>query len=153
GFLISSLDQEIEKSRKGGESSMLEEDCVNTLKQKLVTIVETRARAGQLLDNPRLPSTLYMWREWGPEQNAKTWVSSVIQTDDGLKRFLCQFASYSITHGYKDTVGQKHLRLNPQLIAPFVGDIAHVAARVEALLGTTQGDEKEKQVLAQFKKE
>lgn len=79
------------------------------------------------------------------------WASSVIQSDVGLKSLLCGFAQRSITQAFSDVVGRIELRLNPELLSPFV-DIALVATRVEGLLKTAL-DENERLILAQFSKE
>ena len=79
------------------------------------------------------------------------WASSVIQSDVGLIRLLDGFVQRSITQAFSDVVARVKLRLNPELLSPFV-DIALVATRVEGLLQTAL-DKHEKLVLAQFSKE
>lgn len=150
-YLFGSLQQEVDKSKNGGETPLIDEACLSGLKQDFVTLTIARAQDESLLSNPRLVSVLYRWREWGQEQDIRVWASSVIQSDVGLKRFLGGFVQRLITQTFSDVVGRVKLRLNPELLSPFV-DIALVAARVDGLLKTAL-DENERLGLAQFSKE
>lgn len=150
-YFLCLLQQEVDKNKNGGEAPLIDEGCLGDLKQIFVAITKEGARDGSLLSNPRLVSVLYRWREWGQEQDARVWASSVIQSDAGLKRFLGGFVQRSISHALGDAVGRVKLRLNPELLSPFV-DTAQISARVEGLLGMDL-DENEKLILAQFSKE
>jgi predicted KAP-like P-loop ATPase len=150
-YFLGQLQQEVDKSKNGGETPLIDEACLSGLKQGFVTLTKARSQDGSLLSNPRLISVLYRWRDWGQEQDIRVWASSVIQSDVGLKRLLGGFVQRSITQAFSDVVGRMELRLNPVLISPFV-DIALVATRVEGLLKTAL-DENERLILAQFSKE
>lgn len=151
-YLLSSLHKEVDKSKTGGETPLIDEVCLSGLQQLFVTLTKTRSQDESLLSNPRLVSVLYRWREWGQERDVSLWASSVIESDVGLKRLLGGFAQRSYSQVVSDVVGRVRLRLNPELLSPFV-DIALVATSVERLLKNGNLDENEKQVLTQFSKE
>jgi predicted KAP-like P-loop ATPase len=151
-YLLSALQQEVDKSNEGGEPALIDASCLNQAKQAYIGLIERQARGGSLLTSLRLPRILYLWREWGEEHDVKTWVSSVLQSDAGLRRFISRFAQRMFSQAADDVVSRVTVRLNPEWLSPFL-DVTQVAARVETLLQGTIADEDERLALTQFKKE
>ncbi len=152
GNLLSALQEEVEKHKKGGEQPLIDEACFSGLKEAFVSLIKAAAGNGGLIASRRLPRLLYLWREWGQAQDVRTWASTVTQSDEGLRRFVTAFVQRSVSQTIGDAVGRIGLRINPSWLSPYI-DADEVAPRVEAMLKGELKDQEQRRALEQFAKE
>jgi predicted KAP-like P-loop ATPase len=152
GYLLSALQEEVEKHKKGGEQPLIDDACLSGLKRTLVSLIAAAAGNGSLISSPRLPRLLYLWREWGQAQDVRTWASGVTQSDEGLRRFVATFVQRPVSQTIGDSVGRIGLRVNPSWLSSYI-DVDTVAPRVEAILKGEVKDQEQRRALEQFAKE
>ena len=91
------------------------------------------AQDGRLKEHAKLAGILFSWRNWTSEQEAKSFVTGIIQEDLGLMNFLVGFLSKSMSYGMSDYVAKEHWRISIKNIEVFT-DVQAITPRVRNLL-------------------
>lgn len=114
------------------------------LEELAVGRIRKSAESGDLRENPELQSILYRWRDWGSEEEVRTWVSELVSDDDGLllllERFLGESQIFSLTMhgGHRVTY-----HLDPNDLEPFIdpGPLLERARALENQAGLSERQE------------
>lgn len=90
------------------------------------------ANSGLLLENPRLASVLYRWRDWAGEDEARAWVEEAVESDAGLIRILEVFLQTRLTQAMDDLAPTRSYRFDLQVLEPFL-DVTTVVDRARRI--------------------
>lgn len=100
----------------------LKPEQLNSLRKLTVSRIENWAHNGSLAEYPRLLPILFAWRDWGNEENCRTFVHELTKTDRGLLMFLTATLDKAIaevmTEYEKNPVWEKYLEDIDAFIAP-----------------------------------
>lgn len=122
------------------------------LEKSFVEQIRHAAEDGSLLNCPGLPAVLNFWRYKGGEVEARGWVSECTTTDANFLKFLERFLQSAGSLSFGDAVAQRHDRLDPEWLRPYV-DPDLILARVQTLAQSDSTTERQQRALKQFLKE
>lgn len=94
-WLVKEMNEEIRNSGEGsphGEPPLSEGE-VASLKRACTEKMKRAAKDGSLANNPKLAYVLARWKEWESREAVKDYVAKLLETDDGLFRFLRAYFS------------------------------------------------------------
>lgn len=92
------------------------------LEKLAVQKIEMWAKDDRLSKHPHLVSILYSWKRWiVPDSNShKEFVKTLLQTEEGLVRFVTAFLVKSVSYGMGDYLGKINWRISLRNIEDFV---------------------------------
>ncbi len=92
------------------------------LEKLAVQKIETWAKDGRLSKHPHLVSILYFWKRWiVPDSNSlKEVIETLLETEEGLVRFVAAFLAKSVSYGMGDYLGKINWRISLKHIEDFV---------------------------------
>ncbi len=125
---------------------------LSKLEHLLLDKIREAAKTGTLLSRPGLPWVLDFWRSKAGEMEVRKWVAEIVQDDRTLFVFLEKFLQSGASFFPGDTVAESHDRLYPEWVWLYL-DPDQIAARVETLVQSGAGTERQKRALKQFIKE
>lgn len=131
---------------------MVSKDELGQLEALALGKVRDAARDGRLLQAPRLPLILDLWKEWAGAEEVRQWVGAVVSDGPGLVGFLEKFLNQQYSQGWYDSVGKAELRLDPKWLEPYL-DPSQIIERIRRLSEETSVTENQKAALDQFIRE
>jgi len=111
--------------------------------------IREAASDGSLLTSALLANNLYRWLEWGEHDEVRSWAASIVESDEGLARFLSAFASKVRSQGMGDAVAEVTTQVDPKYVAHFV-DPDDIIERARALRQATSLRAHEQIAVEQF---
>jgi predicted KAP-like P-loop ATPase len=96
--------------------------------------IEAAAAEGTLVTVPNLTEVLYRWRDWAGEDTPRAWAARIVETDEGLARFLEGFLSRVATAGMGDKTSRVRWRVRADTVADFLPDIGALCNRASDIL-------------------
>jgi predicted KAP-like P-loop ATPase len=162
GLFLPVMTISIEDPRDGerGDPSeaLVGESDLAQLKDLCVDMIRAAAASSRLRGHPRMLYILYRWKEWGADDEAEAWVSSVVLERDGLLNFLQATTHRVRSHTMGNYLAEDQNRVRLEDIESFVsadeilrlvdaldesgltkGEARAVAAFRQALEGRAQG--------------
>jgi predicted KAP-like P-loop ATPase len=118
----------------------------------LISRIRDASEDDSLLNTPRLPAVLSLWREKGGETEINKWIEKIAPNDKKLVTFLEKFLQSSSSVGFNDVVSRKHDRLDPEWIRPYINP-DQVVLRCRTLTEDDSITPRQKRALDQFLKE
>lgn len=125
---------------------------LSEFEELLVEKIRNAAENGSLLSCPGLLHVLSFWQSKAGDAEVKRWASESTADDAGLLNFLESFLQSADSFSFGDAVAQRHDRLDPEWVRPYL-DPDQILPRVEALVQSGAGTERQKHALKQFLKE
>lgn len=142
--------KEKKENLRDREKPYLTVEQTKELEGIILSKIRKSAENDSLLENEKLPSILYRWRDiLDSLDEPKAWVQKIAPSDDDLKKFFVKFARVSISSNMKGTTETTYVRADN--VADFL-DLDATANRVKTFLANDNLDEKEKIVLEAFVK-
>jgi len=118
-FVVALEGDKIKEGRE--EQARLTDDAgVQELKNLCVSKILQRAGTGTLISHPRLGSLLNFWQEWSSVDEAKVWVGSLVESHEGLVRFLVAFTHEVRSYGAESYTYRSSWQTDLQGIERFV---------------------------------
>ena len=118
--------------------------------QLAVSKIAIWADSGRLASHPRLIIILYCWKRWNKDNRdvTKEFVKSLIQTDEGLIKFIMAIASKFITAiegkpnslSASDIVTKTNLKISLRNIKDFI-EVEEIEPRIRQIVNSEQYDE------------
>jgi predicted KAP-like P-loop ATPase len=131
-----------------GDKPYLSLKQTKELEEITLSIIRKFAESGKLLENIKLPSILYRWRDIRDSlDEPKAWATKITTPDDGLMKFLVRFSGISIISTVKETT--EKIRIQADDVADFI-DLNKAATRVYAFLDNKNISENERAVFEAF---
>ena len=127
-WLLRALEEEVEKS----ENELLSAEDVGTVKSAWIDRVKTLSQDSSFIAHPELSRVLAFWRRWGDEDEVRTCVDGIIETDEGLLRLLAGFVQYTKSQTMGDSAVRIQPRLNPKWLEVYL-DTTKCAERLRSL--------------------
>ena len=114
------------------DHSLLAAPHLPALRQVCLAKIRVAAEDGRLASHRNMGVILYQWKEWSSSEEPKKWVTSLLETKEGLLAFLRAFVQPMRSHPTGSAVVRTawHIRLSE--IEPFVA-IDIVETKVKAL--------------------
>lgn len=114
--------------------------------------IQEAAQQNALMSVPNLLSILYFWKK--NRSQVKQWVQEVIQSEEGLIKFLEKFLQKTSSYSASDLVSTQRYRLDPKQLEPFL-DPSSIIGRVRNLAtnNQTQLTNKQTKAVEQFIRE
>jgi len=115
------------ESEAGHFNPELDVATVEAMKAEWLLQVRSRAaQPGRLISEPDLASLLYRWRDYtGSLEEARAWVTSAINTDDGFVSLIDKLMTRGMSHSFGDKVSTPYYTFDRQTIGDFIGvDVA-----------------------------
>ncbi|MGE4233219.1 MAG: P-loop NTPase fold protein [Bacteriovoracia bacterium] len=114
-----------EYGRVGGKKALPDEECILSLNdvmklERCIGAMILAASKSHLLDSRKLFFILWVWRYLSGEEPVNDWISSVIDDDAKLVRFVTKGLTVSLSQGIGDYVVKKSPRLDPKVVEPFI---------------------------------
>jgi predicted KAP-like P-loop ATPase len=136
-------------TERSPEEQIVTKEHLQELEAVALGKIRLASEEGRLLTVPQLPHVLYRWRDWGDEQEVRSWIDSTVEADEALVRLISSF--YNVSYSYSDATpqGVPHERLDPEWLRPFV-DPEAVIERVRGLLRLTTLTTQDRRVLERF---
>jgi predicted KAP-like P-loop ATPase len=133
-----------EGAREKGRERLMDESQLERFKALCVERLKAAARDGTLLKQPDLLELLYRWRDWAGEEEPRQWVASLLESSDGVVRFLV-----TVTTPYRVN-GKRRWRVRLK----YVEDFADVQRIEEVVSGgfPRELQEDEKNAIREFHK-
>ncbi len=121
------------------------------LEQVALERIRAAAREGTLVSVPNLASVLYRWREWAGEGEVKQWIERLVESDDGLWKFVDTCLSKVMSQSIEDRVVRIRYRIDPSLLE-FIGTV-ELASRIERLVKSGRWSDEKRLVVDKFLRE
>jgi len=147
-WLLRALEEAVEKS----QNELLSAEDVGTVKSAWIDRVKTLSQDSSFIAHPELSRVLVFWRRWGDEDEVRTCVDGIIETDEGLLRLLAGFVQYTKSQTMGDSAVRIQPRLNPKWLEVYL-DTAKFAERLRSLQQKGEVPVNEDVVVQQFLKE
>ncbi len=110
--------------------SILEASQLPSLRQACLVKIRAAAEDGRLASHPNMGVLLYPWKEWSSSDEPKKWVTSLIESQEGLLAFLRPFVQPIRSQPTGSAVVRTIWRIRLSEIKPFVdADIVEAKAK------------------------
>jgi predicted KAP-like P-loop ATPase len=139
---VTSLEHRKHEQNERPDTYLVDGKDVVRLEEICTAKIREAAEAGHLRQHPRFAYILYRWLEWTSPDEVRTWVSRLIETEEGLLDFLKGVTQPVVSHGMGQYVSRTSWRIRLDDIAAFV-PLDLVKQRVEALPSTGRSEEDE----------
>lgn len=132
--LVGVLNQEIERHSEGEspEKTLLTKEEVDCLNEACAGKIRKAAEDGSLSNTKNLALVLYGWKEWESEEAARTYVTELLETEEGLFSLLKGFVSEVHSRAMGDSVARTTERIDRNAIGEFV-DLGELDKLLDAL--------------------
>jgi predicted KAP-like P-loop ATPase len=110
-------------------------ETLNELQILCVNKIKKFKDEGNLLDNENFVEILYRWKEWDNSSEWKTYIESLLKTDEGLIKFIEKFISETYSHTFGDYGYRAIKKYNYEDLNAFV-EIELIKRRLEAIKQT-----------------
>lgn len=148
-WLLSALEEEVEKAGDSGNSTLPSDTEVEHLKATWLEAVRNGSKEIDFVDRPELARVLTGWRRWGGDEEPHRWCEATIQDDQGLLRLVSQFLQHTKSQGMDDVAVRRRPRLRPSVLEPYV-DIRTCAERLSHLTEMGEVPEWAAEAVSQF---
>ncbi|RKD71195.1 putative KAP-like P-loop ATPase [Sinobaca qinghaiensis] len=123
--IISPLKDDTESS-----ISLVKDEHLLRLQQLCIDKIKKRAQNHSLLESNNLLYILYRWKEWGSNEDFKSFIEELISDEKSMLTFLKSFRSTSFISSVGDYVSRKNVSFNYKSLKDFVPDIDAIKLRL-----------------------
>jgi predicted KAP-like P-loop ATPase len=142
-----SLEDNRERRQQNPDAFILSEEDLPELRTICVEKIRRAAESGKLKTSKNMAYILYQWRGWTSPEEPRNWVTTLVESQDGLLSFLTAVLQRSMSHGVGDYVSREHWKINLQNLEDFVS-VDVIEQKVNNLALETLGDKEQKAVQA-----
>jgi len=143
-------DQHAGEERPKAEALIRRDDQAG-LADLVLAKVRQAAANDSLLQCPKLPEILSLWRDLAGNAEPVTWVNQVVRDDHNLAILLEKFMEKDFSHSMMQVHGEPRYRLNQKILTPFL-DPGSILDRARALTESELLGQPQKDALRQFLK-
>jgi len=114
------------------ENTTVNSDQLDELVKLALAKIEEWAESGKLTEHNHLLSILFLWHRWDVPEQSRKYVQSLVNTDEGLIRFIKHFLSDVRSHGMSDYVESVSWRISLDSVETFL-DLNDVDKRLRKI--------------------
>jgi len=120
-----------------------------SLEDLVLSKMREATQNGSLLQSPKLPELLTLWKDLAGDAEPKNWVHKIVGDDHNLINFLAQFMEKEASHSMLKVENGTRYRLNHRILETYL-DPRNLLDRMHALTKSSRLSEPQRAALEQF---
>jgi predicted KAP-like P-loop ATPase len=120
-----------------------------SLEDLVLSKMREATQNGSLLQSPKLPELLTLWKDLAGDAEPKNWVHKIVGDDHNLINFLAQFMEKEASHSMLKVENGTRYRLNHRILETYL-DPRDLLDRMHALTKSSRLSEPQRVALEQF---